>query len=218
MFPKLALLDPSLTESLPWEQTLFTGLDALCQALESIWNRNANALTQSYATMAAKLAWEALSQGRTILNSPTLRSMMMEASLLAGLAISQTRTALCHSISYPITAHYGVPHGLACGVWMPAVLKFNSANDDGRLHRIAHNLGFSSSSHLADGLELLLQTTGAWARFHDYIQDRGDLTRFISEMITPGRIDNNLRDVSTVQIKSILLERLKKRRVQPAKE
>ena len=59
---------------------------------------------------------------------------MMEASLLSGLAISQTRTALAHSISYPLTTHFGLPHGFACSFTLPEILKFNAEEDDGRLN------------------------------------------------------------------------------------
>ncbi len=61
------------------------------------------------------------------------RSLIAEASLFVGLAISNTKTALCHSISYPLTAVYGVPHGLACAFTMIAVLELNLNADDGRL-------------------------------------------------------------------------------------
>ena len=52
-----------------------------------------------------------------------MRSKMQQASMLAGLAISQTRTAMAHSISYPLTIHFGVPHGLACSFTLPAILR-----------------------------------------------------------------------------------------------
>jgi alcohol dehydrogenase len=49
---------------------------------------------------------------------------MQEASVLAGLAISLTQTAIAHSISYPLTSVYGVPHGLACSFTLPALIEF----------------------------------------------------------------------------------------------
>jgi len=49
---------------------------------------------------------------------------MQIASVLAGLAISQTRTALAHGISYPVTSHLGVPHGLACSFTLPQLLSW----------------------------------------------------------------------------------------------
>ena len=61
---------------------------------------------------------------------------MAEARTLSGLAISHTRTALAHSMSYPLTAHLGVAHGLACALVLPAVLEFNLEADHGRLAKL----------------------------------------------------------------------------------
>jgi phosphonate metabolism-associated iron-containing alcohol dehydrogenase len=204
MFPRLALLDPSLTHSLPWADTLPSGLDALCQALESIWNRFATPLTLGIAQQAASLAWHSLRHGTAILESPALRSDLMQASLLAGIAISQTRTALCHSISYPITARFAVPHGIACAVWMPQVLRFNLPADDGRLQQTARILGFPSADAFADALDELLVSLGAWDAFHSLVPDRAALSPHLNEMLTPDRADNNLRPATISQVEAII--------------
>lgn len=204
MYPELAILDPSLTSDLPWEVTVPTGLDALCQGMESIWNRNATPLTMGIAETAVRLAWQCLERGREILKHPELRAQLMEASLLAGMAISQTRTALCHSISYPITARFGVPHGLACGIWMPQVLSFNAPADDGRLARLALLLGFASMPDFRKGLEQLLEKLEAWSQFEVYVPDKRILLPFVGEMMTLGRADNNLRDLSAKDVNDII--------------
>jgi alcohol dehydrogenase len=84
---------------------------------------------------------------------------MMEASLLAGLAISQTRTALAHSMSYPVTAHFDVPHGIACSFTLPSILAFNAASDDGRLQEAARALRFEDIDALGRALSELLRKT-----------------------------------------------------------
>ncbi|WP_162251163.1 iron-containing alcohol dehydrogenase, partial [Rhizobium sp. Root482] len=76
------------------------------------------------------------------------RSDMAQASLLAGLCISHTRTALAHSMSYPITAHYGLPHGFACSFTLPALFDFNIEVDDGRLDALAQALGHADAQAL----------------------------------------------------------------------
>lgn len=132
------------------------------------------------------------------------RGDLMEASLFAGLAISQTRTALCHSMSYPITARFGVPHGIACSVWMPGVLELNAKSDDGRLQRVASSLGFDSPKQLSRGIEKLLRELGAWEIFDRGVRDLGELLPYVDEMITPGRSDNNLRAAGIDEIAAII--------------
>lgn len=204
LFPHAAFLAPELTYGLPWEVTLSTGLDALCQAMESVWNRHSSPITLELARRGAREAWEVLRQGTAVLDSPALRERLMEASLLAGLAISQTRTALCHSISYPVTARFGVPHGVACGFVLPAVLRFNAGADDGRLQELARDLGFASTATLADGLETWLREMGIPALLTRHGVTPGKLIPLVPEMITPGRADNNLRKAEGDDIAGIL--------------
>jgi len=204
LFPQAALLAPELTYGLPWEVTLATGMDALCQAMESIWNRHASPITLELARHAAREAWQVMRQGNAVLDSPELRERLMKASLLAGLAISQTRTALCHSISYPITARFGVPHGMACGFVLPAVLRFNAVADDGRLQELALDLGFTSAATLADGLESWLKEMGIPALLTRHGVTPDKLISLVPEMITPGRADNNLRRAEGDDVAEIL--------------
>jgi len=204
LFPESAILDPDLTINLPADVTLSTGLDALSQGLESVWNRNATPISMGLAVSAAKLALENLPLLMADLANPNLRSKMMSASLLAGLAISQTRTALAHSMSYPITAHFGVPHGLACSFMLPEILEFNAASDDGRLQKLAHQLGESGTVTLIRRLASLMTDLHVKSALDKYIQNPDDVLRHVDEMNTPGRSDNNLRTVTKDEIRLIL--------------
>jgi len=202
--PQVALLDPTLTTSLPADVTIATGLDALAQGFEAIWNHNATPISTLYALRAISLAFATLPRVAADLGSLELRTRMLEASLLAGLAIAKTRTALSHSMSYPITAHYGVPHGLACSFTLPALLDFNAAEDDGRLADIAGYLGLVSVPALGEALRLLLQTLGVDQSLRQYIPSRAALLELAPRMLTPGRSDNNLRAAGVEDVRRIL--------------
>jgi alcohol dehydrogenase len=138
------------------------------------------------------------------LDSLELRGRMLEASLLSGLAISQTRTALAHAISYPLTAHLGVPHGLACGFTLPALLAFNSKEDDGRLLALARQLGFSEIDAFHEGLDELLARLEVPAMMRRYVSSRAAALAFVPEMFTPGRSNNNLRTASASDVEGLL--------------
>ncbi|MDR2030889.1 MAG: phosphonoacetaldehyde reductase, partial [Azoarcus sp.] len=142
LFPHAAYVDSALMDTQPRAVTLSGGLDAINQAAESIWNKNATPLTFACAARALELGFDALPQllGRTKTHAETARDKMAEASLLAGFAISHTRTALCHALSYPLTGYFGIPHGLACAFTMPAVLRYNLASEDGRFSQLARIL------------------------------------------------------------------------------
>lgn len=204
LYPVAAWLDPRLTHSLSEDVTISTGLDALSQALESIWNRNANAYTRMLGGHAARLSFGALSQLSPFDPSTTHRQHLMEASLFAGLAISQTRTALCHSMSYPITARFGLAHGYACSFMLPAVLRFNGEEDDRHLSITAKELGFHGISEFASRLATLLRDLKVADRVRRHVPNYDSLFNLADEMITPGRTDNNLRAVSERNVQSIL--------------
>ena len=122
-WPEAALVDPELTISLPAGPTLAAGLDALSHSLESIWNINSNPISDTFAISAAREVLSALPQLMQNLGSLALRRRMSLAALKAGLAFSNTKTALAHSISYDMTLHHGLPHGIACSFTLPMVLE-----------------------------------------------------------------------------------------------
>lgn len=125
IYPSLALLDPHLTLSLSKEQTLYTGLDATSHALESIWNKNSTPISTLLAWRALEIISDVFPVVLKDLGNINARESMQQASLFSGLAISQTRTAIAHSISYPLTSHYNIPHGLACSFTLPYLIKEN---------------------------------------------------------------------------------------------
>ncbi|MBN4667129.1 iron-containing alcohol dehydrogenase [Pandoraea nosoerga] len=122
-WPEAAIVDPRLTRSLPGAITLQSGLDALSHALEAIWNVNANPISDTFAVAAARDMMHVLPQLMAALDDEALRSRAALAALQAGLAFSNTKTALAHSISYDMTIRHGLPHGIACSFTLPAVMR-----------------------------------------------------------------------------------------------
>ncbi len=122
-WPEAAVVDPELMLTLPASVTLQSGLDALSHALESIWNINANPVSDTFAISAAREMVEVLPRLMADLENVALRSSASLAALKAGLAFSNTKTALAHSISYEMTLRHGVPHGIACSFTLPMVLQ-----------------------------------------------------------------------------------------------
>lgn len=204
VYPASAFVDPVLTFGLPEEITVSTGLDAINQAMESLWNRHATPVTSAIATQAICHGFNALLKLADSSHDPASRESMSMASVLAGLAISQTRTGLCHSISYPITSCFHVPHGLACAFTMPAVLRLNCGVDDGRLARLARALCDGDLSDLTRAFERLNERLRVRERVRRYVPSLADLLELSDRMVTPGRADNNLATVDRQTIRALL--------------
>ena len=122
LFSEIALYDPTLTLSVPIDITIQTGLDTLSHALESIWNKNANCITLGFATKSAKLILNNLVLVANNLDNLNYRYNIMKGCMYAGLAFSNTQTAIAHAISYYITINKGVDHGIACSFTLPMLI------------------------------------------------------------------------------------------------
>ena len=123
LYPTHAVVDPRLMLGKPLLLTISTGLDALSHSLESLWNVNNNPVSANHAVSAARNILEVLPKLVKDLGNIELRSRMAMAALFAGLAFSNTKTAIAHSLSYPVTLRHGVQHGIACSFSLPMVLR-----------------------------------------------------------------------------------------------
>ncbi len=131
-WPEAALVDPALTRSAPAGVTRNSALDALSHALESIWNVNHNPVSDALAVAAARGVIATLPALLAAADAEDQRIAMSRASLMAGLAFSNTRTALAHSVSYEMTLRHGLPHGLACSFTLPLVWQLAQGADAAR--------------------------------------------------------------------------------------
>ncbi|MEG2934665.1 MAG: iron-containing alcohol dehydrogenase, partial [Gordonibacter sp.] len=119
LLPDAAVLDASSLEMLPGYQKKCTLLDALCQAVESYWSVSACEKSREYSAKAIGLMvanWRAYLDGDV-----TAARLMMKVANLAGKAINLTTTTAAHAMSYKLTSLYGIPHGHAVALCMPAV-------------------------------------------------------------------------------------------------
>ncbi|TWI66072.1 alcohol dehydrogenase [Desulfobotulus alkaliphilus] len=192
LHPEKALLFPGLSCSLPWKTTLSTGLDALSQCLESVWNVHCSTVSLALAAEGISLVLESLPPLKNDPGNTLLRTKMLEASLLSGLCIASTRTAMAHAISYPLTAHLGTPHGIACSFTLPELWAFNLGADDGRMADLARRLG-EEPDVFSEKIFLFMEGLGFRDHFRETVSDISQILDLAHEMHTPGRSDNNLR-------------------------
>jgi len=151
----------------PRQLTISTGLDALSHALESLWNVNANPVSAHHAVVAAREILAVLPQLVNDLPNLELRSRMAAAALSAGLAFSNTRTAIAHSISYPVTLHHDVVHGIACSFTLPMVLR-SVAGTGGLTGESLTQIFGENLQAGADRLERFLNELGVSTDFKSY--------------------------------------------------
>lgn len=201
MFAKKAIVDSEFLSNLPLDVALSTGLDALNQALESLWNVNANEITKSLSVKAVVKSLNSLLFLDELKDNKSLAKNMATASLLAGLSISHTRTAICHSISYPLTLLFGIPHGLACGFSMLEVYNFNADHIKEDIANIEQQL---NGKKIPDILDSIYEKYDFEKLIKQYIKHSNDVLDLLPQMMTPGRADNNIRKFNQLEFENIV--------------
>lgn len=124
-YARYALADPKYTYSVPFRTTVSTALDALAHAVESMFSTRADFLSKQFSLISVKMIYPLLEKMK---NSGTLpdendRDTLYYASLYAGFALNKGGTGFPHGMGYALTEDYGVPHGLACAVFLPEYIK-----------------------------------------------------------------------------------------------
>lgn len=181
-WPRAALIDANLMLTLPASVTTQSGLDALSHALESIWNRNANPVSRTFAVSAAKEVMETLPALLKDMRNPSLRLSMAGAALKAGMAFSNTKTALAHSISYEMTLKHGLPHGIACSFTLPMVMT-RALGIDSDCDRALRDI-FGPNLQQAPGqLRKFLESVGVQTEFSDYGVSELESAQMISKAL-----------------------------------
>jgi alcohol dehydrogenase class IV len=125
MLPRLALVDPELTYSLPPDVTAHTGLDALTQLIEPFISRQANAITDGLCREGIRRASRSLRRAYDDGRDEDAREDMALASLLGGLALANAKLGAVHGLAGVIGGMFHAPHGAICGRLLPHVMDVN---------------------------------------------------------------------------------------------
>jgi alcohol dehydrogenase len=149
---RVAILDPELTVSQPATVTAVTGLDALTHAIESYVCTQRTPLSQAFSLAA----WQNLEPNyQRVLEAPddiNARGAMQLGAYLAGMAIEASMLGAAHACANPLTAHYGTVHGVAVGVMLPHVVRYNALAAADLYGQLVHGAGLCNGEPPAETL------------------------------------------------------------------
>ena len=143
LIPHYAVLDPTVTFTLPPHLTATTGMDALTHAVEAFIGRSTTRETRAKALEATRLVFENIENAYKNGKDETARANMLKAAYLAGIAFSKSYVGYIHAIAHSIGGQYNVPHGLANAVIMPYVLEEYGKAAYYKLHKLSVAAGIS---------------------------------------------------------------------------
>ena len=122
-YPPTAILDPNLLRSLPARQAIWSGLDALTHAVESICTNLSTPVTDAIALRAIQMMFRSVAPA-AFTDNMAAKSEQLLASAMANISCGNTKLGLVHAFSFPF-GNLHVPHGLACGLMLPFVMEYN---------------------------------------------------------------------------------------------
>ncbi|MBS7642182.1 MAG: iron-containing alcohol dehydrogenase [Candidatus Bathyarchaeia archaeon] len=214
LLPDTALIDPSLTYTLPPRITASTGLDAISHALEALMSVNSNLITDILALEALKLAYIYLPEAYSSPN-PENRYYMSLAALLAGIALCNAGVCLGHALAYTFAVKYRVPHGVSCGLTLPYAFEYNSISIDRKIPCIAKSMGVEVegrsikelSKTIKDNLLKLLEKLGIPTKLRQLGIERNDIPTLASKLLSLERLlKRNPRTVTIYEALEIIEE------------
>jgi len=189
----LAVVDPELTRGCPADVAYSGAFDALAHALESLWSLRSTAASRMLASDALTALVAVLGRAAWPLTTSD-RADLSTASTRAGLAIDRTRTTAGHAFAYPLTARFGVRHGVACALNLVWLLPYTRARlrtrcqDPRGVAFVARRLAQIG----LDGPDLadLLRRTGFSPWLGDHGVAGGDLPGLVAAALGSGRSTN----------------------------
>ncbi|MDF9463737.1 iron-containing alcohol dehydrogenase [Bacillus sp. FSL K6-0273] len=215
--PKVAIIDPVLTSSLPPQITAATGIDALCHAIEAYISKVSQPLTDVLALSAIESIMKHLRIAYEDGRNMEAREAMMIASLQAGIAFSNASVTLVHGMSRPVGALFHVPHGISNAILLPTVLEFTKTSAMKRLAKIGRSLNkdlySNSDEEVADytlgeikKLCFDLRIPNLKEYGIDEIEFENAISKMASDAIESGSPANNPRVPSYDEIKELYRE------------
>lgn len=197
-----AFVNPQFTASMPIKLVVSSALDAVAHATESYWAKAHNLVSGVNAIRAINLIMTNIEK---IIESPDeeLYLAMAEASMLAGRAFSNTKTTACHSISYPLTLHYGIPHGVAVSMLLPSLLKVNEKKIE-NMDDLLSAYGVNDIDGAGNKIFAILNKVGISYKLSEWGIKEEEIGIIADNCFTKGRMENNPVDLNKEDVEEIL--------------
>jgi alcohol dehydrogenase class IV len=210
MLPRVAIVDPELTITVPPAVTAASGMDALTQLIESLISAKAQPIPRALARGGIPLAARSLERAVRDPGDRGAREDMAHAALLSGLALANSGLGMAHGVAAALGSICGVAHGLACAVLLPAALE---ANRDARKEEIAEIGRLLSGKTIADDEEAAREAPRAARALADRIgiprrlRDVGVRPDQVPSIVGGSRgssMSGNPRPIDDIELRGIL--------------
>ncbi len=203
MLPRVALLDPELTRSLPPSVTAATGFDALTHCVEAYFAVGDHPMADAIAVAGVDLVAKHLSAAIEDGNDLDARGGMMKAAMMGAVAF-QKGLGACHSLAHPLSSEHGLHHGLANALCLPAVVSYNESEIFERVLHISLLLGGDAEpGACATRLRALRRQWGLPASLREAGVEKADVQRLAKLAMDDACHRDNPRAVSLADMQNL---------------
>lgn len=192
------ILDPELTRTVPRVVAIAAGIDAISHAVESYVTTDSNLISRIYARQAWRLLTRHFPGSIEEPDEYTLAAMLLGA-YLAGAAIDCSMLGAAHACANPLTANYGVTHGVAVGLMLPHVVRFNELVASS-LYVELDSAAPGPSNGVAGRFADLWSCTGLASRLRDHGVEEGALKQLAREASRQWTASFNPRPVDKAEL------------------
>ena len=209
--PAVAIVDAELMYTLPKSLTAATGMDAMTHAIEGYITKAAWEMSDMFEIKAIEMIYKYLPIAVAEPNNPVGRDGMAVAQYIAGMAFSNVGLGVDHGMAHPMSALHDVPHGVACAILLPVVMRFNAVAAKEKYVEIAKACGVYRDGMTTDeaveaactAIEDLSKLVGIPQHLTDLGITEQDIpalaAQAIADVCTPG----NPRDVTIDDITAL---------------
>jgi alcohol dehydrogenase len=216
LFAVAAVVDPESTISLPLEITASSGADALCQAIESFAAVDAQPATDALAGQAIQRIGRSLVRAYEQGSDISARADMLYGSLMAGMAMTNTRLGGAHALAHPLGSRYHIAHGVICGLLLPYVMDYSLEYAPQKYAVVAELLGADTQGLSPDraareaviAVRKMLERIGIPDRLRLFGVGEEDLTAIAAESAESANAKNNSRPLQAPDLEAILRQAL----------
>jgi alcohol dehydrogenase len=208
LYPDVAIVAPSLLKSTPRKVIGDTGMDALAHAFEALWSIQSNPVSDGIAFKAIQLIQGSFLRYYRNPEDPAAAAAMAMSATLAGKAFSNTFTAACHALSYPIGTEFGLSHGASCAMTLHLVADFNKVAVREKFEELSTYLGLDQSTEIPDFIKEIRSEIGTIPTFAELSATRAHLDRIAADAFRP-LLNNNPVPLSHGEIIALLLPEIR---------
>ncbi|HPA44745.1 MAG TPA: iron-containing alcohol dehydrogenase [bacterium] len=199
-WPRLVINDPELTVRVPIQVKIWSGADALVQAVESFTSLGSNHLTDALAFESFRLIAGSIEEIAHGTDEIEPHVAMADGSMLAGIALANARLGAVHGVAHPMGVRYRIPHGLCCAILLTPVMRFNEPVVREKYERLSVVVHAPVIEWIGD----LFRRMGIPPDFRGCRIPRSDVDILIRESLPSGSLKANPRPVSATDLTEIL--------------